>query len=127
MYRPAQLMGTPVDALSTGQKVIGFGGAAVATAALVVSFLHKSGATKAVAGISGLLGAATLTMAGVQMTKTHSLMPAPGGDADRSNSAAFGALAFGGGALLTSALALLIGAGSCKAPKALGRARGKRR
>lgn len=121
-------MPTPIDALSTGQKIVGFAGAAAATAALIVSFTHKPRAAKAVAALSGALGTTALTMAGVQMTKTHNLMPAPGGQADQSNAAAFGALAFGGGTLLTSALALLITSGSCKAPsKALGRARGRRR
>jgi len=108
-------------------KIVGFGSAGVAAAALVVSFLHKPKATKIIASLSGVLGATTLGLAGRQMTVTHTLMPAPGGQADQSNSTALRAVAFGGGALLTSAVALLIGSSSCKAPKALGRARGRRR
>lgn len=113
-------------ALSTSQKIVGYSGAAVSAAAIVVSFLHKPLVAKATAALGSALGAAALGMAGLQMSKTRLLVPAPGGQLDQSNSAALGTLAFGSGALLASALALLITPSSCKAPKALGCARRRR-
>ncbi len=128
MHQIEQLNGTPIDKLTTVQKAVGFGGAGLATAAVLSAVFNKPGLVKVVSGAAMLLGFASLTQAAIGTVKTRNALRPPATDlapAEASNAAVFAAIALGGATLTASNIALL--AAPTRIGKGLAGARRRRR
>ncbi len=104
---------TPLDMMGTGEKIVGFGGAAASLIALGSLAAHSRSTTLATAGIASAFGIASLVIAGLGIIGTHAAIDAnsiPG--ANSANASALGNLSFGAGTLLASTIALLGARGS---------------
>src|SRR6476620_195739 len=62
---------TPLDVMSTGEQVVGFGGAAAGLIALGSLAAHSRSTTLATAGIASALGIASLVMVGVKLSEAN--------------------------------------------------------